>query len=621
MMPRKNPMTIQSGYFKNYLRIDLTAGSCDALRLSDSFIETYVGGRGFGAKLVWDNLVQNGFSVDPLGPENLLAIASGPLSGTYLPSSGKCSFVSISPATKGYGDSSVGGSFGVELRQAGVDVLAIVGSAPELSILFVDDDEATIMPMPELAGRSCLQAEGMIKQRLGTHAVNVAAIGVGGENRVRFAGVNADWSRNVGRTGMGAIMGSKNLKAIAVRGSKDLPVHNLEALQEEAEKAYGYMSGHKFFEMWQREGLMNVMEYANSVGILPTHNFKDSAFKQIDKINGSTMLDGYKIGDSACFGCSMSCGNICLVKQGKHRGAVTEGPEYESCAMLGSNVGIDDFGAVVRANQLCDELGIDTISTGNLVGAVIEGYEKGIISLDDLDGQPIAWGDDDAILDLIRKIAVREGIGDTMAGGAPDLIERWPEMDKVILQVKGLEQSAYDSRAGASMALAYATSDIGAHHTRAWTIAKEIEQGADWSDEDRVDEVIYHQTLRPLFDMFGVCRLPWIELGLNERHYESFYQHVTGDEATLEELLARSNEVYDMTRLMNHRLGLSGKDDTIPYKVHACPIQTGPTAGKVVDKSEFDRLLALYYQRRGWDETGMPPPDREQRFIDHQATV
>ncbi len=609
-------MTIKSGYFKRYVRVNLTAESCDSLDLSDDFITTFVGGRGFGAKLVWDNLMQHDFTIDPLGPENLVAIAAGPLTGTYLPSSGKCSFVSISPATKGYGDSSVGGSFGAELRQAGVDVLSITGRAPELSILFVDDDNLSIIAMPELAGKSCLEAEGMIKDKLGTHAISVATIGIGGENGVYFACVNTDWSRNVGRTGIGAIMGSKNLKAIVVRGSKDLPVHDINGLVGEAEKAYAYMRGHKYFKMWQREGLMNVVDYANSVGILPTHNFKDATFPRIDRIDGSAMLDGYKIGDTACFACSMSCGNICLVKQGKHRGVVTEGPEYESCAMLGSNVGIDDFGAILHANQLCDELGIDTISTGNLIGAVIEGYERGIISLEDLDNEPITWGGEDAILQLVRKIAYREGVGDTLAGGALAVIERWPDMDKVVLHVKGLEQSAYDSRAGSSMALAYATSDIGAHHTRAWTIAKEIEQGTNWSDEDRVAEVIYHQTLRPLFDMLGVCRLPWIELGLNERHYERFYNHITGEETTLEELLDRSRNVYDLTRLINSRLGFSKKDDTIPYKVHSSPIQTGPTAGRVILKDDFDKLLEIYYKRRGWDKNGIPSRDKEKDFND-----
>ena len=607
-------MSIQSGYFKKHLQVDLSRETCERIDLPDAFIDRYIGGRGFGAKLVWDNLAKNDFKIDPLAPENLIVIAPGPLTGAYLPSSGKCSFIAISPATGIYGDSSMGGCFGIELRQTGIDALGITGRAAQLSILFVDDDETTIVPMPELAGKTCLEAEGMIKDRLGTHAVDIAVIGVGGEKLVRFACVNADWSRNAGRTGIGAIMGSKNLKAIAVRGSKDLPVFDIGALMAEADTAYDYMRGHKFFKMWQREGLMNVMEYANEVGILPAYNFRDTEFPKIKQINGDTMLDRYKIGDSACFACTMSCGNICLVKQGKYVGTVTEGPEYESCAMLGSNLGIENFDAILNANQLCDELGIDTISTGNLVGAVIEGYETGILSLDDLDGIPIGWGNEEAILDLIRKIAYREGLGDVLADGSRAVLERWPEMDKVLLQVKGLEQSAYDSRAAASMALAYATSDIGAHHTRAWTIAKEVEQGQDWTDKDKVDLVIYHQTLRPLFDMLGVCRLPWIELGLNERHYENFYRHITGDDATLEQLLEKSNAVYNLTRLINARLGITRKDDTMPYKVHACPVRMGKTAGKAVEKEEFDRLLKLYYETREWDENGLPSKELEETF-------
>jgi len=605
-------MTIKSGYFKTSLHADLTAGQFQRRRLSDEFLDQYIGGRGFGAKLVWDHLVRHDFQIDPLGPENLLVLAPGPLTGAYVPSSGKCSFVSISPQTGVYGDSSIGGTLGVELRQAGLDLLAIEGRAPQLSVLWIDDGQTTLLPMPELAGKTSLDAEGLIKERLGTHEVKVAVVGIAGENRVRFASVNADWSRNAGRVGMGAVLGSKNLKAIVVRGTRDLPVYDLRGLVQEADKAFAYMRNHKYFKMWQREGLMMVMDYASGAGILPTHNFKDGTFPRVGQINGETMLNGYKIGDSACFACAMSCGNICLVKAGRYVGTVTEGPEYESCAMLGSNIGIDNYAAVLHCNQLCDELGMDSISTGSLVAAVIEGYENGMLSLADLDGQPISWGDDVAIVELIHKIARRQGIGDTLADGALGVIRRWPEMSKLILHVKGLEQSAYDSRAASSMALAYATSDIGAHHARAWTIAKEVEQGANWTDEDRVKLVIYHQSLRPLFDMLGVCRLPWIELGLNEQHYARFYSAVTGKESTLDELLEKSNHVYSLTRLINNRLGLSRKDDSLPFKVHACPIQTGATAGKVIDREKFEGLLDLYYQRRGWDADGNPNAEVEE---------
>jgi len=609
-------MSIKSGYFKRHLHIDLTQGSAERRTIADAFIEKYIGGRGFGAKLVWDNLSKHDFKINPLGPENLLVVAPGPLTGVYLPSSGKNSFVAISPATGLYGDSSMGGGFGIELRQTGTDVLSITGKAPDLSILFIDNGETSILPMPELKRKSCLEAEGMIKERLGTHAIHVATIGIGGENLVRFACVNTDWSRNAGRAGMGTIMGAKNLKAIVVRGHTDLPVYDMAGLMAEADQAFTYMEEHKYFKLWQQEGLMNVIDYANERGILPAYNFKDSVFTKHDQINGTTMVNHYKIGDSACFSCPMCCGNICLVKSGKHTGTVVEGPEYETCAMLGPNLGIDNFAAILSATRLCDELGIDTISTGNIVGATIEGYEKGILSLSDLDGSEIAWGDEDAILGLIQKIAHRQGIGDILADGSHRIIETWPEMDKIILQVKGLEQSAYDSRASISMGLAYATSDIGAHHTRAWTIAKEMEEGQNWTNDEKVDTVIYHQKLRPLFDMLGVCRLPWIELGLSEHHYANFYKYVTGNETSLEELLGLSDNIYDLTRLINTRLGMSRKDDKLPYKVWAHPPLTGPNAGKVVNREDFQKLLSLYYQKRGWDENGIPPAEVEKRFSD-----
>ncbi len=609
-------MSISSGYFRKGLHIDLGKGSADTWSISDGFIEKYVGGRGFGAKLVWDNLKKHDFKINPLGPENLMVVAPGPLTGIYLPSSGKNSFVAISPATGLYGDSSIGGGFGIELRQTGVDVLSITGKASELSVVFIDNGKVEIVPMPELEGKSCLEAEGVIREHLNTTSAHIALIGPAGENMVRFACINADWGRQAGRTGFGAIMGSKKLKAIVVRGHQDLPVYDIDGLMAEANRAYKYLKEHKYFRMWQQEGLMNVVEYANEKGILPAYNFKDTVFARHKQINGEVMLANYKIGDSACFSCSMCCGNICLVKSGKYMGTVVEGPEYESCAMLGSNLGIDNFAAILSANRLCDELGIDTISTGNIIGAVIEGYEKGILSLSDLDGSDISWGNEDAILELISKIAYRKGIGNIIAEGANHVIKKWPEMDKILLQVKGLEQSAYDSRPGGSMALAYATSDIGAHHSRAWTIAKEMEEGKNWSDEDKIDIVIYHQKLRPLFDMLGVCRLPWIELGLNERHYENFYGYVTGNQLSLEQLLDLSDYVFNLTRCINIRLGMNRNDDSIPYKVWANPPLSGPNAGRIIDRDHFNKLLSLYYIKRGWDENGIPQVKVENSFED-----
>ena len=266
-------MSIKSGYFRKYLHVDLTNNKLEHRDLADTFLERYIGGRGFGAKLVWDNLKRRNFSINPLGEENLMVIAPGPLTGAYLPSSGKSSFVAISPATNLYGDSSIGGGFGVELRQSGIDALSVTGKAPELSVLYIDNSESTIIPMPDLKGKTCLEAEGIIRERLDTQTTHIATIGPAGENLVKFACVNTDWGRNAGRTGFGAIMGSKNLKAIVVRGHHDIPVHNVKDLTAETNKAIKYLKEHKYYKLWQQQGLMNVIEYANENGILPTYNF------------------------------------------------------------------------------------------------------------------------------------------------------------------------------------------------------------------------------------------------------------------------------------------------------------------------------------------------------------
>ena len=252
-------MSIRSGYFKKGLHVNLTENLADNWNIPDSFIEKYIGGRGFGVKLIWDNLKSHDFKINPLGAENLMVVAPGPLTGIYLPSSGKNSFIAISPATGLYGDSSVGGGFGIELRQTGIDVLSVTGKAPELSILFIDNSKTMIYPMPELKGKTCLETEGLIRERLNIPTAHIATIGPAGENLVKFACVNADWGRQAGRTGFGAIMGSKNLKAIVVRGHQDLPVYDIDRLMAEADKADKYLKEHKYFRMWQQQGLMNYL--------------------------------------------------------------------------------------------------------------------------------------------------------------------------------------------------------------------------------------------------------------------------------------------------------------------------------------------------------------------------
>jgi len=614
-------MKISGGYFWKILVVDLTSGKSEAVGFAPEFALKYIGGRGLGAKILFDRLKEHNFKLDPLSPDNILIISPGPLHGTYMPASGKTSFVSLSPATGIYGDSSMGGSFGVELRQAGYDALVLLGRGQELSYLWIDNDKVKIIAAAELKGKTVLETEGMIRQKTQDADLKLITIGPAGENLVSFACVTGDWGRNAGRCGIGAVMGSKNLKAIAVRGTRDLPVADLARLVKTSNEGFAELASHPMFSFWQDQGLMSVVDYINKVGVMPTYNFKDGYFDRADKINGYTMEDHYKIGNTACFACPMCCGNICLVKDGDYSGTVVEGPEYETACIFGSNLGVDNFSFILKANQMCDELGIDTISTGNLIGAVIEGYQAGILDLDDTDGMVLGWGDEKAIISLVEKIARRKGLGEIMAGGSRRLIKEFPRLAPLISQVKGLEQSAYDARVAMTMALGYATSDIGAHHTRAWPIAFELEAGRNWPPEKKVDLVIHHQTIRPLFDMLGVCRLAWIELGFPEEFYEKAYRAVTGVDLSLKDLLDRSNRVYNLTRLIITRLGVSRKDDYPPERCFIQPVLSGPHAGKKLDRGAYDQMLDIYYQKRGWNKEGMISSKEEKEFLEEPGII
>lgn len=614
-------MKIKGGYFWKILVVDLTKNKVEARELGQEFALKYIGGRGFGAKILFDHLKGHDFKLDPLSEDNILIISPGPLCGTYMPASGKTSFVSMSPATGIYGDSSMGGSFGVELRQAGYDALVLLGKAPELSYLWIDNDKVKVIPAPELKGRTVLETEGFIRSKTQDVDLKLISIGPAGENLVAFACITGDWSRNAGRCGIGAVMGSKNIKSIAVRGTRDLPVADISRLVRESNKGFADLASHPMFQFWQDQGLMSVIDYINKVGVMPTYNFKDGCFDRADKINGYTMEDHYKIGNTACFACPMCCGNINLVKDGEYSGTVVEGPEYETACIFGSNLGVDNFAFILKANQLCDELGIDTISTGNLIGAVIEGYQEGILDLDDTDGMVLGWGDEKAIISLMEKISSRKGLGEIMAGGSKRLIKEFPKLSPLISQVKGLEQSAYDARVAMTMALGYATSDIGAHHTRAWPIAFELEAGKNWPPEKKVDLVIHHQTIRPLFDMLGVCRLAWIELGFPEEFYEHAYQAVTGNNFSLKQLLEKSNRVYDLTRMICTKLGISRKDDYPAERCFIQPVLSGPHAGKKLDRQAYDNMLDVYYERRGWSKDGQVCKDREKEFLEEPGIL
>lgn len=592
---------MNGGYMNSILRIDLSKSKISEEKPVEDWAVKYIGGRGWGARKVWEEV---GVEVNPLGPDNLIFFGSGPLTGLLVPSAGKMSIVSISPATGIYADSSVGGAFGAELKQAGYDAFTLKGVSKKPVYIMIDDGDVEIRDAKEYWGLGALTTEERLKKDLGDNDVHVLSIGPAGENLVKFACMTSDYGRNAGRTGMGAIMGSKRVKAIVVRGFKDIPIADVDKFMDIAYESYRTISENEFLDIWQRQGTLQVIEWANERGVLPTRNFQETSFEQAEEIGGDKMEE-VKTTDRACFACPMTCGNYCVIKEGDTK-VVVEGPEYETAAMLGSACGITDLKTVIRANNLCDDLGIDTISSGNLIGLLMEAYEKGIINKEDTGGIELKFGNGEALLKVLGMIARREGIGDIIAGGVKAVTERWKDTKPLAMQTKGLEQSAYDTRASPGMALAYATCDVGAHHSRAWVISKDLEMQDKWTAEDRARLVIYHQHIRPLFDCLGVCRLEWIELSLDESIYADFYTTVTGIKTTLKELLERSEAIYNLTRAINVVRGISRADDYPPERVFCDPVPSGPLKGKLLQREEYDELLDTYYRLRGWNDKGIP---------------
>ncbi len=598
-------MLLKGGYTQRLLEINLSSGDIKTRGVDPSWSIKWIGGRGWGARILWEKLVQNP-KLDPLGPENVVTIAPGPLTGLLLPSSGKTHIAAISPATGIYGDTNMGGEFGAEIKFAGYDALVLRGRSDKPTYLCVDDDEVELRSAGDYWGKGSLEAEEALKKDLGDE-FSVATIGPAGEKLSAIACITTNYGRNAGRTGMGAVLGSKNVKAVAVRGTKDIPVADTERLFNLAQEAWRWILQNHYRKIYHQQGTMIMVDIANETGILPTRNFTDSHFDHASDLSGDMLGDFRKISKSCSF-CPMFCGQFCVIKSGKYKGFAIEGPEYETATMLGAVTGIHDLSTIIYGNYLCDELGIDTISAGNLTGLAMEMYKHGIITGKDSGGLELEFGRDESLIEFIKMIGHRTGIGEVFSNGVKSVLKKWPSASRFAMQNKGLEQSAYDTRASLDMALAYATCDIGAHHNRAWTIGKLHPQA---TSDERARLVIYHQHLRPLFDSLGVCRFPWIELRYPEDNYAAFYSAATGIETTLGHLLARSEGVFNLTRAINVVRGMSKKDDYPPERVFKDAVQSGLNKGAKLTRDAYESLLRTYYEQRGWNpENGIPTKEK-----------
>lgn len=581
-------------YAGKVLKIDLSSQSTVEEPLDQDLRQRFLGGRGVGAKILYDSLAPG---TDPLSPDNVIILATGPLTGTSAPGS-KLSIISKSPATGGYGDSAIGGHIGPEIRYAGYDVVVIKGRSAEPVYLWINNDHVEFRDASHLWGQGTLATEKHLKNEFGEDA-QVLCIGPGGEKLVKFACISHALGRQAGRTGMGALLGSKNLKAIVVRGDGGIRLADPEAFQEKIIKLRKQILKNSVAMHMHEFGTAGHILISNRDACLPTRNYQSGVFEHAEAISGETMQEQIVVRHRACFGCTLACSKLSRVE-----GLSIEGPEYETLAMLGANCGIGNLAAVVKANYLCNDLGIDTISTGNIIAFAIECYERGIISDEDTGGLALSFGDEKAYFELINMIGKREGIGDILAEGVREAAKKFGKgSEKFAMHSKGLEQSAYETRAGAGQVLAYAVNDRGADHNRIWTGQFFVGEQRH-TIEGKAEMVKQHQCTRSAPDIMGVCRFVSYHIDFDD--YGELITAATGIKTSGADILQAAERTFNLTRAFNKRAGFTRADDHVPARVLEEPLPDGPTRGAFVKRSDFEKMLDEFYEISGWDKTGTP---------------
>lgn len=593
-----------NGFGGSTLRINLATGDIRREPTSEKLAREWMGARGFVSKILYEEVPRD---ADPLGPDNIFIVAPGVLTGSFAPAGSKIGFGCISPATNGHADSSMGGHIGPELKYAGYDYIIMEKIAPEPSYLYIDNDTVEIRPAKDYWGMGSIDLETRMKKDLGEE-FQIATIGPAGENGVVFSCISHDFGRQAGRCGVGAVMGSKMIKAIAVRGTKSLPVHDLEKHTKLTYDIIQRTKTHPNMGPWQKYGTSFFVGWSNERGCFPTKNFQTTNYKDWEKIDGERFVKECVVTDKACFGCWMNCGKYAVARIPGKPDTYVEGPEYETLALIGGNCAMTDINHVAYANFLCDNLGIDTMSGGASVALGMECYQKGLITKDDLEGHELRWGNIDDFEHFTKMIVEKRGIGEAFSKGTKRAADHiGGDAPKFISQAKGMEFSGYDTRWYPSQLLSFCTADIGAHHNRSWAITADLELGRE-TIEGKAAVVIYLQHIRPLFDSWSCCRLFWGELDISpEEHVESI-NSLTGWDLTIEECYLISEKIWNLTRAHYiERNGGPGRDhDQAPIRHLDEPVPDGPAKGKIVGRENFEKLLDDYYKNRGWANNGNP---------------
>jgi aldehyde:ferredoxin oxidoreductase len=594
------------GYAGRVLRVDLTTGKTRFEKLDEETAKKYIGGIGLGMKL-W--LANSKAGVDAFNADNPLVLAVGPVSGTMFPTGGNGhAFISKSPATNGIGEAVSHGTFGTEIKRAGYDAVILTGKAERPVYLWIDDDSVQLLDAEQIWGKSPSETEDAIKEEIGDYYVRVASIGLAGEKQSKIACIINEKTRAAGRTGLGAVMGSKNLKAIAVRGTRDIVVAKPDEFIEMVKEFHERMKGpaaQKYRTLGSAENVM----IQNALFCMPTRNYNNAHFENAVKVSGETLNERYIAKIIACNSCAMRCEHEAVVRDGPYKGTMAR-MEYDNIWALGPNCGVDRLDAIIKAAELCNYYGLDAQSTGVTVSFVMDCHETGILSHEDLGGIDAHFGNAEALLQLIEKIGKREGIGDVLADGVKVAAEKIGKgSDKLAQNIKGLEVTGYDLRCLKTAALGFAVSFRGADHNRSGAYTFDLTGKVDRlkAEKGRGKLVKDSEDVYALLDSLIICKNAKGTLYKELADMAKLYALVTGYEMTPEELSLAGQRINTLARLINVREGLSRKDDTLPWKVMNQPIpDDGPAKGAVVTQEELDLLLDDYYQSRGWTADGIP---------------
>lgn len=584
------------GYRGTILRVNLTTGEIKKEALDKELAKQYVGGRGLAEKIF---ATEVDHKIEPFDPENKLIIATGPLSGTPTPTGGRYMVITKSPLTGTIASSNSGGRWGAELKFAGYDMIIVEGKSEKPVYINIVDDEVTIKDASHIWGKMTSETTKVLLSETDEKA-KVLNIGPGGEKLSRIAAVMNDIDRAAGRSGVGAVMGSKNLKAVVVKGSSRPEIADPDKLKEVVKRVNEKIRENgvtgQGLPTYGTAVLVNII---NEGGVYPTFNFQQATFDHAEETSGETLADKYLIKRVGCFGCPIACGRHCKVDD-----IEGGGPEYETLWGFSADCGVSDLGAVIKANYWCNEVGIDTISASATLAAAMELYQKGYIKDDELDGLSLEFGNAEAIIEWTKRMGLREGLGDKMAEGSYRMADSYgaPELS---MTVKKQELPAYDPRAIQGQGLAYATSNRGGCHVRAYLISPEIlalpEKLDRFDIAGKPEWVKIFQDLTAAIDSSGLCL--FTSFAMNADDYAEMLTAATGNTYDAASLLDAGDRIWNMEKLFNIDSGLGYADDTLPKRLLEEPIPEGPSKGEV---SRLGEMLPLYYEVRGWDDKGVP---------------